>query len=155
MCLVRLWRAAVLFTHAGIGACGDPAASSGHLRPKQGIRAGRETSASISVMSQSEASGTCHPHDSSSPPSSSSVVPIPPLSPQLLAVPVETSVHLYERNTWSHASSLSDDFITQVGGWVAERSGFFCFSLLFFSCFCFVSFVPHLFFLPPFHPPAL
>ncbi|KAL2076814.1 hypothetical protein ACEWY4_027590 [Coilia grayii] len=33
---------------------------------------------------------------------------------KLLAVPVETSVHLYERNTWSLVSSLSDDFITQA-----------------------------------------
>ncbi|XP_076151713.1 WD repeat and HMG-box DNA-binding protein 1 [Alosa pseudoharengus] len=37
-----------------------------------------------------------------------------PPSGKLLAVPVETSVHLYERNTWSHVSSLSDDFITQA-----------------------------------------
>ncbi|KAK7879828.1 hypothetical protein WMY93_033505 [Mugilogobius chulae] len=32
---------------------------------------------------------------------------------QLLAVPVENKVHLYERDTWSHVTSLSDDLITQ------------------------------------------
>lgn len=33
---------------------------------------------------------------------------------QLLAVPVETKVHLYERGSWEHVSTLSDDVLTQV-----------------------------------------
>lgn len=33
---------------------------------------------------------------------------------QFLAVPVGTSVHLYERDSWNHVSSLSDDLLTQV-----------------------------------------
>lgn len=33
---------------------------------------------------------------------------------QFLAVPVETKVHLYERDSWNHVSSLSDDLLTQV-----------------------------------------
>lgn len=33
---------------------------------------------------------------------------------QFLAVPVETKVHLYERGSWGHVSTLSDDLLTQV-----------------------------------------
>lgn len=33
---------------------------------------------------------------------------------QFLAVPVETKVHLYERGSWEHAATLSDDLLTQV-----------------------------------------
>ena len=33
---------------------------------------------------------------------------------QFLAVPVETKVHLYERGSWDHVSTLSDDLLTQV-----------------------------------------
>ncbi|XP_064177418.1 WD repeat and HMG-box DNA-binding protein 1 isoform X1 [Anguilla rostrata] len=36
-----------------------------------------------------------------------------PGSAKLLAVPVDATVQLYERGSWSHASTLSDDFITQ------------------------------------------
>ncbi|KAJ8411876.1 hypothetical protein AAFF_G00155140 [Aldrovandia affinis] len=36
-----------------------------------------------------------------------------PGSAKLLAVPVDTTVQLYERGSWSHVSTLSDDFITQ------------------------------------------
>lgn len=34
-------------------------------------------------------------------------------SGKLLAIPVENKVHLYERDTWSHVTTLSDDLITQ------------------------------------------
>lgn len=33
---------------------------------------------------------------------------------QFLAVPVETKVHLYERGSWGHVGTLSDDLLTQV-----------------------------------------
>ncbi|XP_036398840.1 WD repeat and HMG-box DNA-binding protein 1 [Megalops cyprinoides] len=36
-----------------------------------------------------------------------------PGSAKLLAVPVDTAVQLYERDSWNHVSSLSDDFVTQ------------------------------------------
>ncbi|XP_075868884.1 WD repeat and HMG-box DNA-binding protein 1 [Nelusetta ayraudi] len=36
-----------------------------------------------------------------------------PAAAQFLAVPVGTSVHLYERDSWNHVSSLSDDLLTQ------------------------------------------
>ncbi|KAJ8341132.1 hypothetical protein SKAU_G00334230 [Synaphobranchus kaupii] len=36
-----------------------------------------------------------------------------PGSAKLLAVPVDATVQLYERGSWSHVSTLSDDFITQ------------------------------------------
>ncbi|XP_036448689.1 WD repeat and HMG-box DNA-binding protein 1 isoform X1 [Colossoma macropomum] len=36
-----------------------------------------------------------------------------PLSGKLLAVPVDTSVHLYERSSWTHVGTLSDDLTTQ------------------------------------------
>ncbi|KAM4690958.1 WD repeat and HMG-box DNA-binding protein 1 [Rhinophrynus dorsalis] len=36
-----------------------------------------------------------------------------PKSGKLLAVPVEKTVHLYDRDTWKHSCTLSDDFITQ------------------------------------------
>ncbi|XP_061100931.1 WD repeat and HMG-box DNA-binding protein 1 [Conger conger] len=36
-----------------------------------------------------------------------------PGSGKLLAVPVDTTVQLYERGTWSHVSTLSDDLIAQ------------------------------------------
>uniref|UniRef100_A0A3B4B8A0 WD repeat and HMG-box DNA-binding protein 1 n=1 Tax=Periophthalmus magnuspinnatus TaxID=409849 RepID=A0A3B4B8A0_9GOBI len=36
-----------------------------------------------------------------------------PHSGKLLAVPVEDKVHLYERDTWSHVTTLSDNLITQ------------------------------------------
>lgn len=36
-----------------------------------------------------------------------------PPSGKFLAVPVEDKVHLYERDTWSHVTTLSDDLITQ------------------------------------------
>lgn len=34
--------------------------------------------------------------------------------PQFLAVPVDTKVQLYERGSWDHVSTLSDDLLTQV-----------------------------------------
>ncbi|XP_052009311.1 WD repeat and HMG-box DNA-binding protein 1-like [Xyrauchen texanus] len=37
-----------------------------------------------------------------------------PLSGKLLAVPVDMTVQLYDRDTWTHISTLSDDLITQV-----------------------------------------
>ncbi|XP_008298066.1 WD repeat and HMG-box DNA-binding protein 1 [Stegastes partitus] len=37
-----------------------------------------------------------------------------PRTAKLLAVPVEAKVHLYERGSWEHVSSLSDDLLTQV-----------------------------------------
>ncbi|XP_051502537.1 WD repeat and HMG-box DNA-binding protein 1 [Myxocyprinus asiaticus] len=37
-----------------------------------------------------------------------------PLSGKLLAVPVDKTVQLYDRDTWTHISTLSDDLITQV-----------------------------------------
>ncbi|KAM9860393.1 WD repeat and HMG-box DNA-binding protein 1 [Aulostomus maculatus] len=36
-----------------------------------------------------------------------------PGTAKFLAVPVETKVHLYERGSWDHVSSLSDDLLTQ------------------------------------------
>ncbi len=33
---------------------------------------------------------------------------------QFLAVPVDTKVHLYERGSWDHVSTLSEDLLTQV-----------------------------------------
>ncbi|KAJ8290247.1 hypothetical protein GJAV_G00010470 [Gymnothorax javanicus] len=36
-----------------------------------------------------------------------------PGSAKLLAVPVDATVQLYERGSWSHVTTLSDDFITQ------------------------------------------
>ncbi|XP_011490804.2 WD repeat and HMG-box DNA-binding protein 1 [Oryzias latipes] len=36
-----------------------------------------------------------------------------PSSGKFLAVPVETKVHLYERGSWEHAATLSDDLLTQ------------------------------------------
>lgn len=33
---------------------------------------------------------------------------------QFLAVPVEEKVHLYERGSWGHVTTLSDDLLTQV-----------------------------------------
>lgn len=33
---------------------------------------------------------------------------------QLLAVPVDTKVHLYERGSWDHVITLSDGLITKV-----------------------------------------
>ncbi|KAM4630148.1 WD repeat and HMG-box DNA-binding protein 1 [Polymixia lowei] len=36
-----------------------------------------------------------------------------PMTAKLLAVPVETKVHLYERGSWDHVSTLSDDMVTQ------------------------------------------
>uniref|UniRef100_A0A0F8BBI7 WD repeat and HMG-box DNA-binding protein 1 n=1 Tax=Larimichthys crocea TaxID=215358 RepID=A0A0F8BBI7_LARCR len=36
-----------------------------------------------------------------------------PKTGKFLAVPVETKVHLYERGTWDHVSTLSDDLLTQ------------------------------------------
>ncbi|XP_072236060.1 WD repeat and HMG-box DNA-binding protein 1 [Leuresthes tenuis] len=36
-----------------------------------------------------------------------------PAATKFLAVPVETKVHLYERGSWDHVSSLSDDLLTQ------------------------------------------
>uniref|UniRef100_UPI003AAF20A5 WD repeat and HMG-box DNA-binding protein 1 n=1 Tax=Centroberyx gerrardi TaxID=166262 RepID=UPI003AAF20A5 len=36
-----------------------------------------------------------------------------PRAAQLLAVPVETKVNLYERGSWDHVSTLSDDMLTQ------------------------------------------
>ncbi|MCJ8737169.1 hypothetical protein PDJAM_G00020940 [Pangasius djambal] len=35
-------------------------------------------------------------------------------SGKLLAVPVDTTVHLYERDSWTHVGTLSDDLLTQV-----------------------------------------
>uniref|UniRef100_A0A672PCS8 WD repeat and HMG-box DNA-binding protein 1 n=1 Tax=Sinocyclocheilus grahami TaxID=75366 RepID=A0A672PCS8_SINGR len=37
-----------------------------------------------------------------------------PHSGKLLAVPVDLTVQLYDRNTWTHVSTLCDDLITQV-----------------------------------------
>ncbi|XP_043118097.1 WD repeat and HMG-box DNA-binding protein 1 isoform X2 [Puntigrus tetrazona] len=37
-----------------------------------------------------------------------------PRSGKLLAVPVDLTVQLYDRNTWTHVSTLSDDLITQA-----------------------------------------
>ncbi|XP_009291161.1 WD repeat and HMG-box DNA-binding protein 1 isoform X1 [Danio rerio] len=37
-----------------------------------------------------------------------------PRSGKLIAVPVDLTIQLYERNTWTHVSTLSDDLITQV-----------------------------------------
>ncbi|KAM6950607.1 WD repeat and HMG-box DNA-binding protein 1 isoform 1-T2 [Lycodopsis pacificus] len=37
-----------------------------------------------------------------------------PSTAKFLAVPVETKVHLYERGTWDHVSTLSDDLQTQL-----------------------------------------
>uniref|UniRef100_A0A3B1KA74 WD repeat and HMG-box DNA binding protein 1 n=1 Tax=Astyanax mexicanus TaxID=7994 RepID=A0A3B1KA74_ASTMX len=37
-----------------------------------------------------------------------------PQSGKLLAVPVDTTVQLYERNSWTHVGTLCDDLITQV-----------------------------------------
>ncbi|XP_030644829.1 WD repeat and HMG-box DNA-binding protein 1 [Chanos chanos] len=37
-----------------------------------------------------------------------------PRSGKVLAVPVDTAVQLYERSTWNHVSTLSDDSITQA-----------------------------------------
>ncbi|XP_073683158.1 WD repeat and HMG-box DNA-binding protein 1 [Garra rufa] len=37
-----------------------------------------------------------------------------PRSGKLLAVPVDMTIQLYDRNTWTHVSTLSDDLITQV-----------------------------------------
>uniref|UniRef100_A0A8C1W5P9 WD repeat and HMG-box DNA-binding protein 1 n=1 Tax=Cyprinus carpio TaxID=7962 RepID=A0A8C1W5P9_CYPCA len=37
-----------------------------------------------------------------------------PHSGKLLAVPVDLTVQLYDKNTWTHVSTLSDDLITQV-----------------------------------------
>ncbi len=60
---------------------------------------------------------------------------------QFLAVPVETKVHLYERGSWDHVSTLSDDLLTQVRTRRTQRcrpnieseslSGLFC--MLFLS----------------------
>ncbi|GLD55786.1 WD repeat and HMG-box DNA-binding protein 1 isoform X1 [Lates japonicus] len=36
-----------------------------------------------------------------------------PKTAEFLAVPVDTKVHLYERGSWDHVSSLSDDLLTQ------------------------------------------
>ncbi|KAF7643114.1 hypothetical protein LDENG_00244900, partial [Lucifuga dentata] len=36
-----------------------------------------------------------------------------PRTAKFLAVPVETRVHLYERGSWDHVSTLSDDLLTQ------------------------------------------
>ncbi|XP_041844962.1 WD repeat and HMG-box DNA-binding protein 1 isoform X2 [Melanotaenia boesemani] len=36
-----------------------------------------------------------------------------PTAAKYLAVPVETKVHLYERGSWEHVSTLSDDLLTQ------------------------------------------
>ncbi|XP_028999751.1 WD repeat and HMG-box DNA-binding protein 1 isoform X2 [Betta splendens] len=36
-----------------------------------------------------------------------------PRQAKFLAVPVDTKVHLYERGTWSHASTLTDELLTQ------------------------------------------
>ncbi|KAM3625824.1 uncharacterized protein V6R79_018136 [Siganus canaliculatus] len=36
-----------------------------------------------------------------------------PRTAQFLAVPVESKVHLYERGSWDHVSTLSDDLLTQ------------------------------------------
>ncbi|XP_017282210.1 WD repeat and HMG-box DNA-binding protein 1 [Kryptolebias marmoratus] len=36
-----------------------------------------------------------------------------PVAGKLLAVPVETKVHLYERGSWDHVATLSDDLLTQ------------------------------------------
>ncbi|XP_077419891.1 WD repeat and HMG-box DNA-binding protein 1 isoform X2 [Vanacampus margaritifer] len=43
-----------------------------------------------------------------------------PRTAKFLAVPVETKVHLYERGSWNHVSTLSDDLLTQpinVAAW--------------------------------------
>ncbi|XP_037104010.1 WD repeat and HMG-box DNA-binding protein 1 isoform X2 [Syngnathus acus] len=43
-----------------------------------------------------------------------------PHTAKFLAVPVETKVHLYERGSWNHVSTLSDDLLTQpinVAAW--------------------------------------
>ncbi|KAK2878995.1 hypothetical protein Q8A67_019786 [Cirrhinus molitorella] len=37
-----------------------------------------------------------------------------PRSGKLLAIPVDLTIQLYDRNTWTHVSTLSDDLITQV-----------------------------------------
>ncbi|KAL6113645.1 wdhd1 [Pungitius sinensis] len=37
-----------------------------------------------------------------------------PVGAKFLAVPVETKVHLYERGSWDHVSTLSDDLQTQL-----------------------------------------
>ncbi|XP_059215735.1 WD repeat and HMG-box DNA-binding protein 1 [Centropristis striata] len=37
-----------------------------------------------------------------------------PGAAKFLAVPVETKVHLYERDSWEHVSTLSDDLLTQL-----------------------------------------
>ncbi|XP_033493769.1 WD repeat and HMG-box DNA-binding protein 1 isoform X1 [Epinephelus lanceolatus] len=37
-----------------------------------------------------------------------------PGTAKFLAVPVETKVHLYERGSWDHVSTLSDDLLTQL-----------------------------------------
>ncbi|XP_042346867.1 WD repeat and HMG-box DNA-binding protein 1 isoform X2 [Plectropomus leopardus] len=37
-----------------------------------------------------------------------------PVTAKVLAVPVETKVHLYERGSWDHVSTLSDDLLTQT-----------------------------------------
>ncbi|XP_067223674.1 WD repeat and HMG-box DNA-binding protein 1 [Chanodichthys erythropterus] len=37
-----------------------------------------------------------------------------PRSGKLLAVPVDLTIQLYDKNTWTHVSTLSDDLITQV-----------------------------------------
>ncbi|KAA0710958.1 DNA-binding protein 1 Acidic nucleoplasmic [Triplophysa tibetana] len=37
-----------------------------------------------------------------------------PRSGRLLAIPVDATVQLYDRNTWTHVSTLSDDLSTQV-----------------------------------------
>uniref|UniRef100_A0A8C2WQY4 WD repeat and HMG-box DNA-binding protein 1 n=1 Tax=Cyclopterus lumpus TaxID=8103 RepID=A0A8C2WQY4_CYCLU len=37
-----------------------------------------------------------------------------PAAAEFLAVPVETKVHLYERGSWNHVSTLSDDLLTQL-----------------------------------------
>lgn len=39
---------------------------------------------------------------------------------QFLAVPVGTCVHLYERDSWNHVSSLSDDLLNQVSAGLAK-----------------------------------
>uniref|UniRef100_A0A671QMX9 WD repeat and HMG-box DNA-binding protein 1 n=1 Tax=Sinocyclocheilus anshuiensis TaxID=1608454 RepID=A0A671QMX9_9TELE len=37
-----------------------------------------------------------------------------PRSGKLLAIPVDLTIQLYDRNTWTHVSTLSDDLISQV-----------------------------------------
>nr|XP_057932990.1 WD repeat and HMG-box DNA-binding protein 1 isoform X1 [Doryrhamphus excisus] len=45
-----------------------------------------------------------------------------PLTAKFLAVPVGTKVHLYERGSWDHVSTLSDDMLTQPINVVAWSS---------------------------------